>query len=134
HFYMESHPATPYRKVVAQLEGRLDKARKGEALVAANPSVNADDPPPVTLAIGQKVSDFVVTDLISRQSTRLNHVLGKPVLVFFYNPNSQTGKDVLAFACDQAAKHGDRLAVMAMAVTEDVEFVHKQHAELHLPF
>lgn len=132
HFYLENHPPTPYRKVVVQLEGRLDKARKGEAPAV----VNSEDPEPprVTLAVGQKVSDFVVTDLISRQSTRLNGLLGKPVLVLFYNPNTQTGKEVLAFARDQAAKHGDRLGVMAMAVAEDVELVRKQHADMRLPF
>ncbi|MBI3411611.1 MAG: redoxin domain-containing protein [Planctomycetes bacterium] len=132
HFYMENHPPTPYRKVVVQLESRLDKARKGEAPAV----VSSDDPEPprVTLAVGQKVSDFVVTDLISRQSTRLNRLLGKPVLVFFYNPNTPTGKEVLAFACDQAAKHGERLGIMAMAVAEDADFVRKQHADLRLPF
>jgi peroxiredoxin len=131
-FYQKNQPPTSYRKAIEQLARRLDSARKGEN----PPEISTDDPPATRTAvdIGQKVPDFVVTDLVSRQSTRLNRLLGKPVLVFFYNPATATGKEVLTFARELADKHGNHLSILAMAVTEDAEQVRKQHAELRLPF
>jgi hypothetical protein len=59
---------------------------------------------------------------------------GRPVLVFFYNPASGTGKEVLHFAMELHQKHGDHLGIMAMAVTNDPEVARKQHADWRLPF
>jgi len=76
----------------------------------------------------------LLTDLVTRQSVRLNRLLGRPTLVVYYNPHTQTGAQVLEFAKDVSQKLGDRVSIVAMAVTTDPEFAAKQYAELRLPF
>src|SRR5207237_154976 len=61
-------------------------------------------------------------------------LLGRPIFVFFYNPATDTGKEVLRFAQALHQKHSAQLAIMAMAVTQDPEVARKQHADLRLPF
>lgn len=131
-YYRENQAPTPYRNAILQLEGRLDRARKGET----PPEPSSEDIPIKRTAVdlGQKAPDFVVTDLISKKSTRLSRLLGKPVLVFFYNPTTSTGKDVLQFARELAEKHGDNISILAMAVTQDAGQIRKQHSEMRLPF
>ncbi len=129
--YLDSQAPTPYRKAILCLVSRLDSARRGDT----SGEVGGEDPlPKGAVAIGHKVPDFVTTDLTGKDSARLSRFLGRPVLVFFYNPTTETGKDVLRFARNLAAKHGNNLGIMAMAVTGDVELVRKQHIDLQLPF
>jgi hypothetical protein len=131
-YQVESQPPTPYRKALLSLQSRLEGARRGEA------------PPPMiedeeivasaAIGIGQRVPDFIVTDLTGKESVRLARMLGRPVFVFFYNPTAETGKEVLRFAMDLHQKHGDHLSIMPMAVTDDPDLARKQHADWRLPF
>jgi peroxiredoxin len=113
------------------LQGRLDSARRGEIPPEVVPEEWAFKS---AVAVGQRVPDFIVTDLTGKNSVRLGHLLGRPVLVFFYNPATATGQEVLHFALELNKKHGTQLGIMAMAVTQDVDFVRKQHTALRLPF
>ena len=85
-------------------------------------------------ASASALPDFVARELSGKQSARLSRLLGRPVLVFFYSPTSDLGKEVLQFAKTLTQQHGDKLAVMAMAVTNDADFALKQHATMQLPF
>ncbi len=131
-FHLENAPTTPYRKAVVHLAQRIDSARKGELLLADY----TEEPvlPIGPLRIGQKVSDCVLNDLVSQKTVRLHRLLGRPVLIIYYNPHTQIGVDVLTFAKFAVEKMGDKLAIAAFAVTNEPEFATKQHADMKLPF
>ncbi|MFO0970031.1 MAG: hypothetical protein U0793_31145 [Gemmataceae bacterium] len=129
---LESSAPTPYRKAIQQLQTRLDLARKGEL----PPETPVDDPrvAPKTVSVGARAPDVVVSQLGSDKTTRLHSLLGKPVLIFFYNPATETSRDVLRFAHAVSSKHPGAVNFLALAVTKDVDFACKQRAELGLPF
>jgi hypothetical protein len=129
--HIDNQAPTPYRKSVVHLASRLEYAKNNNT--APDLPVE-DDPRPTAVGLGQRVPDFVVNELTGKQSFRLSRLLGRPVLVFFYVPTAETGRDILEFAQRLVEKHGDKIAVMPMAVTSDVAFVRKQHGELQLPF
>jgi hypothetical protein len=130
--HLETQNSTPYRKAIVHLQNQLAQARKGET----PPELGGEEPAPasVALAVGQRVPDFVVTCLTAKESMRFSRCLGRPNLVFFYNPASDTGRQVLQFAKELSDKHGERLGFLALAVTQDADLARKQHAELRLPF
>jgi hypothetical protein len=128
--HVESQPPTPYRKAVLALQGRLEGARRGEA----PPAVEEEAAVSAAVGVGQRVPDFIVSNLTGKESARLARMLGRPVFIFFYNPAAETGKEVLRFAVELHQKHGDHLGIMAMAVADDLEAARKQHADWHLPF
>ncbi len=131
--HLEYQAPTPYRKAIVHLASRLEDARAGKT--TPNPVID-DNPRPMTaVGIGQRVPDFVVKAFTGKdESVRLSRNLGRPVLVFFYNPAGATGKEVVEYAKGLAQQHGDKLAIMPMAVTNDAKLVQKQHQELQLPF
>src|SRR5205814_9253213 len=117
----------------AHVAPRIAAARKGELLLA---DYREEEPatPIGPLRVGQKVPDFVVDDLTSRIPHRLTRQLGRPVLVVYYSPHTETGVEVLQFASELAARKGDQLSILAMAVTRDRSLAVKPEAELRLPF
>lgn len=129
-FFLQHQPATPYRKAVTHLQNRLEAARRGEFAAEADDDVL----PRPGVAVGQRVPEFVATDLISRDTIRLSRHHGRPVLVFFFNPATESGKEVLDFALQLHSKHGNKLAFMPMAVNARPELVRQQHERLQLPF
>lgn len=129
----QTQDATPYRKAVMQVKTVLEKAKQGD--VPAPPVGTEPDLPLVkTVVVGQRVPDFVVSNLTEETTTQLKAFAGKPVLVFFYNPGTQLGLDVLKYAKSLSEQQRDRLTMMAMAVTPDVDVVRKQHKDLRLTF
>jgi peroxiredoxin len=128
--YTESQlPVEPYRRAILQVKRRVEAARRGElGRETVTPEAAAD---PNVAALGQRAPDFVATDLIKEESVRLKHVLGVPVLLVFFNPAYPTGQQALRFASAQERRG---VKVLGMAVSDNVEAVRKQHAELHLKF
>jgi peroxiredoxin len=125
---------TPYRKAVLHIKTVLEKAQKGEAAI---PHVSEDPLPQVrskAIGIGERVTDFAVSTLTEQKTARLQNFQGRPFLVFFYNPATPLGKEVLLFAKQLSEKQTNRLGIMAMAVTNDAEIAKKQHQELRLVF
>ena len=57
---------------------------------------------------------------------------GKPILIFFYNPDTPLGKEVLGFVKKLSEKQAGRIGIMALAVTSDAEMVRK-HKGLQPP-
>jgi peroxiredoxin len=127
--HLENQAPTPYRKAVFHLVSRLENAKNG-----ADVAVEENLRPVAAVGLGQRVPDFVVNEFTGKQSARLSRLLGRPVLVLFYNPVAETGKEVLQFAQSLVQQHGDRVAIMAMAVSNDAAFVRKQQSDLQLPF
>lgn len=130
---LERQPNSPYRKTFAHLKTVLEIARKGEVPV---PHGNEDPPPlPVkTVSIGQRSPDFVVSALTQEPTVSLKSFADKPVLIFFYNPGTALGKEVIAHAKNVYDKHSVNVGIMALAVTDDVELVRTQHRSLKLAF
>jgi hypothetical protein len=130
--YSETEPPTPYRKAVVQIQKRIEAALRGETV--PDPVANAPLPEPPRAVIGQRIADFVCTDLLTHQTQRLQRVLGKPVVIMFYNPATDNGKRVLRFGQTLAARYPESITIFPMAVTDDPELVRKQHKEMNLPF
>ena len=121
----------PYRKAVLQVQRRVEAARRGEV----TPEAESEPEPVLTRATpGQRVPDFIVTELVKHQTVQLYKQLGKPVVLLFYSPTSDIGRKALQFGQQLSEKHRGQVRVLALAVTEDEELVRKQHAEMHLTF
>jgi peroxiredoxin len=131
-FHIDNQPDTPYRKALLNLKQGLESARRGEAPV---PNVS-EDPVPIVrrLTVGERIPDFVVTSLTDKQPLHMQKLLGQPTLVFFYNPATGVGRDVVLYAKQLCEKQAGKLHFMAMAVTPEPETARKQHADLRLPF
>jgi hypothetical protein len=130
--HVGGQPPTPYRKAVAHVQKRIEAARRGQTVLEA--TVEETPAPAVNVGLGQRVPDAVVTDLITRQSLRLHSLVGRPVLLAFYNPASPTGEQVLRFAQTLCEKYRPGLNVVALAVSDDADLVRKQHTDLRLSF
>jgi peroxiredoxin len=132
-YHLENFAPTPYRKAMVHLQAQLERGRRGEL-----PSEPADEDKPAiatTVRVGQRAPDFVVTDLINKDSSvRLYRSLGRPILIVFYNPATATGKEVMEFAKGLRERSKGGVSILAMAVTADPEVARRQHVELKLPF
>jgi peroxiredoxin len=126
------HPVTPYRQALDQLQRRLEAARRGEAIPVGH-TEEAAGPAPV-IALGQPAPDFVATDLSKRETARLHKLLGRPVLMVFYNPKSRHASDLLKFAQSIRETRDATVTVLAFTVTDDTEAVLKQREDLGLTF
>jgi peroxiredoxin len=129
--YSDAEPPTPYRKAVVQVQKRIEAALRGETI--PDPGATAVSPPPRAV-VGQRIADFVCTDLLTHQTQRLQRVLGKPVVVMFYNPATENGQRVLRFGQALAERYPQSITIFPMAVTDDPELAQKQHKEMNLPF
>lgn len=132
--YHLSQPPTPYREAVLQVKRRLEAARRGE-LPPSPASEETLHTAPSVATLGKPAPDFVVTDFMSQESARLRRWAGRPVLLVFYNPTSETLTELLTFAqtLHDTYKAQD-LTVLGLAVTEDAERVRKQRADMKLNF
>jgi peroxiredoxin len=129
--YTDSEPATTnYRKAIVQVQKRVEAALRGETI----PDPQRDELQATRVAVGQRVPDFVGTDLLTGQTHRLLRLLGKPIVVFFYNPSTDIGRKTLELARTLAERYPKEITLLPLAVTDDVELVQKQHKEMKLPF
>src|SRR5437588_8515096 len=93
-------PTNVYRKAVVQVQKRIEAALRGETVPA--PEADAGVP---RVAVGERVPDFVCTDLLTRDTQRLQRLLGRPVLVVFFNPATENGTSALRYAQSVADRH-----------------------------
>jgi peroxiredoxin len=123
----------PYRKAVLQVQRRVESARRGE--VTPDPDPGPEPGPAIPrAAVGQRVPDFAVSELIKGEAVQLYRHLGRPVVLMFYNPATEIGQKVLRFGQELTAKHRAAVTVLALAVTEDEELVRRQHEQMQLTF
>jgi peroxiredoxin len=129
--FTDAEAPTPYRKAVMQVQKRIEAGLRGDTI----PDPHVDLPLPIPkAALGQRMPDFVCSDLLTHQTHRLQRLLDKPVLVFFYNPATSTGMKALGFAQHISQRPANDVNILAMAVTEDEELVQRQHKEMKLTF
>jgi peroxiredoxin len=130
--HIENHPTTPYREAILQLKHRLEVAQRGDSV----PIEASEDAAPVApvAALGQPAPDFLVSDLITRDSVRLRRLLGQPILLVFFSPTSKSCPEILRFAQDMCDKTPDGIRVLGLAVSNDAQLVARQRQELKLTF
>ncbi len=129
--HLESQAPTPYREAILAVRHDLEGARRGEIPLSV---ASEETSGTATVAVGQRVPDFLVSDLTGKESVRLTRLLGRPVFLFFYNPVTENGKEVLRFAQGLHQRHGDKLSIMALAVGTNADAARKQHTDWRLPF
>ena len=131
--HSQTQQTTPYRKAIVHVKTVLEKAKLGDVPA---PQAHADPAEFLVtgLDVGQRAPDFTVSCLTETKTTQFKNLHGTPVLVFFYNPSTPLGREVIDFARSLCDKQPDKIAVLAMAVTQDADLVKRQHAELRLPF
>ncbi|HLJ92772.1 MAG TPA: hypothetical protein VKU02_06200 [Gemmataceae bacterium] len=126
--HLENQPPTPYREAVLQIKRRAEAAMRGES-----PALGAtDERTAIVAALDQPAPDFIVTNLLTKESTQLRRWLGRPVLMVFYHPGSVTVEQVLQFAQHVQDRFGRQVAVLGFSVSDDAQTVRKQHSDLHL--
>lgn len=130
--HMQKSAPTPYRDAIQLVRRRVEAARRGES----PPQLQQRDDAIVQVraTIDQKVPDFVASNLLTRESVRLHRLLGKPVLLVFYTPNSNSAAEVLRFTQQMAEVHGDKVSIAALSLSDDVDLLRKQQTELGLTF
>jgi peroxiredoxin len=128
--YLEHQTPSPYHDAVAQLQRRVEAARKGESAPVAPSSHNGESPAIAT--VGYTAPDFIAPEFGGKESIRPRRWLGKPVLMAFYNPTSTTAEEILHFAQMAAVGYRDEAIVVGLAMSEDGEKVRKQRDDLHL--
>jgi hypothetical protein len=130
--HLENQPETPYRKAILQIQRRVEGAKRGEVPPETPPE---DAPAQAKAALGQKAPDFVASNLLTHHTARLYRLLGRPILLVFYDPAAKSAAQVLQFAQKEVNdRYPEKVIVLAMAVTEDAEKVRQQHTQLGLTF
>jgi peroxiredoxin len=130
--YLDRQSASPYREAAVLLKRRVDAARRGETVITPPPEEK--DATPAVARIGSAAPDFLAPELGGKESVRPRKWLGKPALLVFYNPNSQTAEEVLRFAQATADRFRESVTVVGMAMTDDADKVRKQKDDWHLGF
>jgi peroxiredoxin len=129
HYMRSQPPIEPYCKAIAHLKSRIEAARRGELAAESVPEEKTAEQSVAT--VGRLAPDFMATDLIRQESVRLHRLLGRPLLIVFFKPESETAGQVLRFAAEQQRRG---VTVLGMAVSDEAEAVRRQHAELKLAF
>jgi peroxiredoxin len=129
--YLDNQPETSYRPAILQIKRRVEAAQRGEK----PPEPVADIRPiPTGAAVGQRAPDFIATNFTGGGSAQLRRWIGKPVVLVFYHPASQTTPTVLRFAQQLLAKYPQRVYVAGMSISDKADLVRRQQAELGLTF
>ncbi len=111
--YLEqSDASSPYREAVLAVRRQLDAARRGESVTA--PPLTSPKKLPAWPEPNQSAPDFTAGTF------RLSENRGKPVLLVFFKPGSETTDLALAIANALYEKHGARVAVVPLAVGGDL--------------
>jgi hypothetical protein len=129
---LENQPPTPYRDATAFCQRQIELALSGKLVVQA-PAKEEVQAIPVARS-GQRMPDFLVTSFTGDETGRLHRHLGKPIFVFFYNPTGQSSIHVLRFAQWLHEQYAENIGIVALAVSDDANFVSKQHQVWKLPF
>jgi peroxiredoxin len=129
-YHLDNQPPTPYREAVLQVKRRAEAASRGES----PPAVPVEDwgHAPAVAILDHEAPDFIVINLLTKESTQLRRWLGQPILLVFYHADSITVEQVLRFAQSVKEKYRQQVSVMCFAVSDDIERVQKQYSDLKL--
>jgi peroxiredoxin len=130
-YHLEHQTPTPYREAVLQVKRRVEAARRGETPPAA-----ADEGRPAgggVANLGEKAPDFAAPLFTGTGTASLRRWQGKPVVLVFYSPTSQTTPDLLRFAQELSTSF-QGLTVLGLALSDNAAQVQKQRDDLKLTF
>src|SRR5207244_3000201 len=105
-----------YRDAVVQVQTRIEGALRGDTI--PDPQGGASPLQAQRAVIGQAVPDFICTDLLTRNPVQLQRVLGKPIVVLFYDPATENGHQVLRFGLALTQRFPREVTIMPMAITD----------------
>lgn len=130
--FLRDRPPTPYRLALTQFQHRVDAVRRGDVIIGPRKmQANKDSN---VLKMGYRSPDFLATDLVEKRNVRLHRMFGQPIIMIFYNPSTENGLKVLRFAKTLQQKYEDRITILGMAVTDNVDEILQQRKELELKF
>jgi peroxiredoxin len=129
--HLEHEPPTPYREAVLQVKRRAEAARRGESLPVLSPE---KDTPTTVATPGRQAPDFLTTDLLNKEQAQLKKWIGRPIVLVFYSPASDSARDLLRFAQRLTDANRPNATVLGLAMSDDAERVHHQHDALQLSF
>ncbi len=128
-YHLDHEPQTPYREAILQVKRRVEAAQRGET---PPPPATAEgtDSPPAPAAVGVEAPDFLAPDLVNNRTFRLRPILGKPILLVFFNPAAPTTAAVLAYAQKMSDAHPKDLTVLTLSTSGDLDAARRRHADL----
>jgi peroxiredoxin len=129
--YLETQPATPYREAILAIKRHVEAASRGEVVTVGYQSAPVEEP---TATIGSLAPEFLATDMTGPGSARLARFKGKPILMVFYHPGSDTAADLLRWAQGVNAALGKYVHVVGMSATDDAAAVLKQRSAVGATF
>jgi peroxiredoxin len=131
-YLAQREPPEPYNQVLEHVLHRIDAVRKGQILIQKSQDMTR---PLIQVATpGKRVPDVVIPDLINKNSMRLYELLGRPILIIFYNPHTQTGHQTLEFAKALSDKYKDQVHILGLAKTSKVAEAVQKHKDMGLTF
>src|SRR5262249_35923031 len=106
--HLDHEPPTPYREAVLHVKRRAEAPTRGEPL----PQTSTEDTASMTVATPAKPApDFLVTDFGGKEPARLKKWIGRPIVMVFYSPASESARDLLRFAQRLSQAHRPELTV-----------------------
>ncbi|MGL4553328.1 MAG: TlpA family protein disulfide reductase, partial [Gemmataceae bacterium] len=129
--YLEAQPATPYREAVLAIKRHVEAAGRGEVVTVGYQEAPREE---TTATIGSLAPEFLATDMTGPGSARLARFKGKPVLMVFFHPGSETAPDLLRWAQGVHGSLGKHVHVVGMSASDDASAVLKQRAALGATF
>jgi len=128
--HLDHEPPTPYRDAVLHVKRRAEAAKRGET----PPRVSEEDLAPAVATPGQPAPDFLVTSFVAKEPARLKKWIGRPIVLVFYSPVSQSAREVLRFAQHLYVEQQSQATVVGLALSDDADGVRHQQEELQLSF
>ncbi|NBO90748.1 MAG: TlpA family protein disulfide reductase [Planctomycetia bacterium] len=129
--YVDTQPATPYREAVLSVKRHVEAACKGEVVEVGYQEVPREEP---TAAVGSLAPDFLATDITGPGSSRLSRFKGKPILMIFYQPRSETAPELLRWAQGINFSLGRYVNVVGMSASDDKADVLRQRSAVGATF
>lgn len=125
--FTEQRPTgTGFRPAIEAVLRRFEMNAAPPVTVRAT-APTATEPP----AIGKPAPDFTCADVDKPTSrVRLSGVRGKPAVVVFYKPGSETSEDTLIVCEALFRKLGDKVSVIPLSLGGDLVAASKQKADL----
>lgn len=117
--YQTDHPggdSVPYREATMSVRKRALSAAKGN-LPPVQVNYDGDATPAAgPLVIGQPVPDIAAEMLTAEATAKLSKLVGRPVLLAYFQPTAASAPSVLKLANDLYAKHKARGVVMPLVI------------------
>lgn len=129
--YLDDHPGNGSFRIALEALKRRAQSLAGGMVPFVTPPAERAAKKAETLVIGSPAPDFTAADVdFPSNRFRLNAAKGKPVVIIFYKPNSQTSKESLTIAEALAKRYRETATILPLAIGTKPEVAAEQRAEL----